>query len=33
MSDQDQDRPTLYFQSLQQTAFMRLEHAASLKAF
>lgn len=31
MSDQDQDRPTLYFQSLQQTAFMRLEHAASLK--
>jgi hypothetical protein len=25
------DRQTLYFQSLQQTAFMRLEHAASLK--
>ncbi len=26
-----QDRQTLYFQSLQQAAFIRLEHAASLK--
>ena len=27
----DQDQPTRYFQGLQQAAFMRLEHAASLK--